>query len=76
MENNNVVMSKQKEQKGTQKNWYQLIFTTSMLSEYHHAKRTPKCLTIPEIIRDENETIISGTELGCHPTSVLSMLNE
>ena len=29
-----------------------------------------------EIIKDENETSIDGTELGCHPTSVLSMVNE
>ena len=56
-----------------QKNWYQLIFTTFTLSEHHHAKRTPKCLTVPEIIKDKNETSIGGTELGCHPTSMLSM---
>ena len=29
-----------------------------------------------EMIKDENETSIGNTELGCHPTSALSMLNE
>ena len=76
MENNNVVSVNRSNKRKTQKNCYHLIFTTSMLSEYHHAERTPKCLTVPEIIRDKNETSISGTELGCHPTSAPSTLNE
>ena len=76
MENNNVLTCKQKQQKENTEELVPPLFTTSMLIKYHHAKRKPKCLTVPEIIRDENETSISGTELGCHPTSVLSMLNK
>ena len=76
MENNNAVACKKKGQKES---------TEELLPPHLHnvhakwvpsCQRTPKCLTVPEKIMDENETSISGTELGCHPTSVPSMLNE
>ena len=54
-----------------QKNWYHLIFTTSMLSKHHHALGHPSCLTVPEVIKDENEPVsvvqnLDTTQPLCH----------
>ena len=76
MENNNAVACKQKEQKESTEELVPSHLHNIHTKQVPSCQRTPKCLTVPEISKDENETSISGTELGCHPTSVPSILNE
>ena len=76
MENNNAVACEQKEQKESTEELVPPHLHNIHAKQVPSCQRTSKCLTVPEMIRVENETIISGTELGCHQTSVPSMLNE
>ena len=76
MENDNVVVCKQKEQKGSTEELVPPHLHNIHAKQVPSCQRTSKCLTVPEMIRDENETSIGGTELGCHLTSVPSTQNK
>ena len=76
MENDNAVACKQKEQKESTEELVPPHLHNIHANQVPSCQRTPQCLTVPEMIKDKNKTSISGTELGCHPTSAPSMLNE